>query len=87
MRHAPGLGHVHHIEGHQHRKTQLHHLRDQKQIPFKVAGINHTENGVRFWECRRIRPAGVSAILVRRPRGKAVHAGQIDQLNGFAGAG
>ena len=78
----PRLGHIHHVEGDEHRNAELHHLGDQKEIPFEVARVDHAQDGVGPGNSGGFAPQNFPGnFFIRRAGRKAVHAGQIDQLD------
>ena len=75
------FGHVEHVYGQDNRQPQLHHLAEQVEIALEIAGVDDAKHGV---YPGRVLAASEQKVdrhhLVARAWGKAVEAGQVDQL-------
>ena len=74
-----GACHINHVERHHHRLAQALQLQHQAQVHAQIGGVHHGHDGV---GCVFTRAAALQHVqhhlLVRRGRGQAVRAGQID---------
>ena len=78
--HAPIAGDVDHVQRHDGRQPQFEHLAHQVQVALQVAGIDDAQHGVGH---RSVAAAAEQHVdghhFIRRTRGQAVRAGQVDQ--------
>ena len=82
---SPALRHIHHVQRHEHRQSQLHHLGNQKKISLQITRIHHTENRVRAGHTRRFSMENLPRnFLIRRTWIQTVQSREIDQLNRFS---